>query len=46
MIKFEIVFSLCITISLVLRDYENQGWIGWIATICGVLYLGLMEKTI
>ncbi|GEM_PF-5991508 len=44
MTKFEIVFSLCISISLVLRDYENQGWLGWIATVCGVLYLALMAK--
>lgn len=44
MTKFEIVFSICISISLVLRDYENQGWLGWIATVCGVLYLVLMAK--
>ena len=44
MTKFEIVFSLCIIISLVLRDYESQGWLGWIATVCGVLYLALMAK--
>ncbi len=44
MTKFEIVFSICIGISLVLRDYENQGWLGWIATVFGVLYLALMAK--
>ena len=44
MTKFEIVFSLCIIISLALRNYESQGWLGWVATVCGVLYLALMAK--